>query len=532
MDGRTNNGNTGASDPKHWTESSLKARAVADLKVLCKASCVSEVGVKAKLVQRLLRLKEDDGGMFLRRKGWSSVNLPNLKEFCTSNGLPTGGNKDELIYRVMQFCKDHPDDSAINDKKQKQGPQHGPPVPAVKPPWSKRPTDRHPHDSGSDDAATLRLPIGNEVAGRVWAHRRGVDLYTGLSREECSESQVDHILDVRVLDKVMTNAKALASESGRVEHLDLGINVVKEVVNNVVNLNVSKISLNKMKQEMFTYWLTNSDIDLEMHATKSGICERHWTNIEKALRQAIDDIIKVLTTHADHNRESAQVVEAYVESMKRMGLARRTIYWNTGSSTPDANGKKEPRHNDRAGSSDQGPMTSKHKDRSHIDKELAESVWAHRKCVDLYTGVPRHKISDEQVDHILDIRVLDRVTTDTTNVTGRTKVQREWRDLGIEEVKKVMNGVVNLNVTDSYLKQRKQDVFTAWLSGSTTDLNKYAKDKGIESKSWANIKKALIQANDDIQQALKAKGDITPNIALVLETYGNSLKDMIEKMRL
>jgi hypothetical protein len=267
----------------------LNRLAMSDLRELCGAHSVSTDAGKALLVERLLHVKEDNEDRVLRQR-WSSVNLSELKEFCTSKGLATGGLKTEMINRVIQYHTDHPSEGGDMD------------------------SDSNP-DAEEKKEQRFTLPSDNKVADRVWTYRGGVDLYTGLSRAVTREAQVDHILDVQVFDRVMADARNV---SGRTRDWNLGMEEVKKVVNDVVNLNMTDRDLNQMKRDVFAAWLMDSTTNLNEYATDKGIGSRHWANIEKALPLATDGVLQALSRQADQFPKTAQVLEAYGDSLQEM----------------------------------------------------------------------------------------------------------------------------------------------------------------------------------------------------------------------
>jgi hypothetical protein len=289
---RTASVNTVSSEPGEWTAASLNKLKVAQLKELCKEHSVSATGKKkAELVECLLRLQEDNKDEVLRQK-WSSVNLYNLKKFCASGGLATNGTRAVLISRLIQNGTDpsgggddidNDSDPDLGEKKEKR--------------------------------FSLRLAGVSKHADRVWDYRGGIDLYTELSRGKVVKPHVDHILEVQVLERAMENTKKV---SGRTRNWHRGLEDVKKVVNDVVNLNMTNCKLNKMKGQVFTAWLKNSDCNLQDHATDNGIARGHWPNIEKALLRANDDVLNALHNQADQFPQNAQVVEAYGASLNDM----------------------------------------------------------------------------------------------------------------------------------------------------------------------------------------------------------------------
>lgn len=150
--------------------------------------------------------------------------------------------------------------------------------------------------SESVEALGLRSDVSRKSAS-VWEYRN-VDVYTGRHRGETPFPQVDHCLEVQIGETALV--RAYESVSGRTGSMATvqAHSMLRDVLNDVPNLNVTTRAINCAKRGPFTAALNRlrsdslRDVTLEQLArqgkARTLVDDGTWARIETAIVNAYD----------------------------------------------------------------------------------------------------------------------------------------------------------------------------------------------------------------------------------------------------
>ena len=180
----------------------------------------------------------------------------------------------------------------------------------------------------------LRAPVSNQ-GNVVWEYR-ATDAYTGRGPEETPKPEVDHVLEVQLLDfAFVLSYGAVGGREGSMAAAQAHEQIV-DVFNGVTNLNVTTKRINCAKRGPFTSALNRlgsdslRDLKLEQFArqgrARSLVDDGTWARIEGALVNAYDATNHQLS-EADMLPRAAELAE---RTMMELGsvLDRLGVYDN------------------------------------------------------------------------------------------------------------------------------------------------------------------------------------------------------------
>lgn len=140
-------------------------------------------------------------------------------------------------------------------------------------------------------------------------------------------------------------------------------------------------------------------------------------------------------------------------------------------------------------------------------RHLREEVWSARQDVDAYTGLVRKNTATENVDHVLEVQLVEHV------VLGTLSSSKELT----ERMREVVNSTKNLNVTSQKINQSKKGPFTAAINRlnkrdgtlreiSVEQLARSGRAKWlVDDGSWARIETEVVRCYESMQIEMQQK---------------------------
>ncbi len=177
--------------------------------------------------------------------------------------------------------------------------------------------------SGDVSALGLRANVVGKTDA-VWETRSSIDMYTGRTRKETCDPEVDHCLEVQLAELALVRAyEQTDARSGSIA-TSQAHEMLRDAINNVDNLNVTTRRVNQAKRGPFTAAISrlNSEklrvVPLEQLARQGRakwlVDDGTWTNIESSVVIAYDvDECKLRNTPA--LRGASKVVDATLEEL-------------------------------------------------------------------------------------------------------------------------------------------------------------------------------------------------------------------------
>ena len=182
------------------------------------------------------------------------------------------------------------------------------------------------------DTSTLRGNVTSK-GGEVWEHRHDTDAYTGKSRKETLMPEVDHVVEIQILDTALSKAVAsLLGGSGTKPRSSY--KKAADIANGLSNLNVTTHTINQKKKGPFSAFLHQYDPKHEHNLRPRALdqlCRTShpdwaakpewqsvWTNITKQVVASYDDMQGQLHTHDD--KYLTQYADELATLLKDLGL--------------------------------------------------------------------------------------------------------------------------------------------------------------------------------------------------------------------
>ena len=184
------------------------------------------------------------------------------------------------------------------------------------------------------EALVLRESVTSK-ADAVWAYRGGVDVYSGATREDTLKPQVDHQLEVQLVEMalVRTYAQQGRGAQGVSMAAAQAADALRTALNGLDNLNVTSARHNQAKRGPFTAAINRLQSDRGLRAVtieqlaRQGaarwmITNGDWYRIERAVVESYDQAATWLRDEAlrtDERLPGAQrVIEGSVEELGSM----------------------------------------------------------------------------------------------------------------------------------------------------------------------------------------------------------------------
>lgn len=152
-----------------------------------------------------------------------------------------------------------------------------------------------------------------------------------------------------------------------------------------------------------------------------------------------------------------------------------------------------------------------------------DAVWAMR-ATDAYTGKPRVETAQPQVDHCLEVQLVETALVRAYGASrGRPGSMATAQTC--ELLRTEFNGVQNLNVTTMPINQAKRGPFTAALNRMREDklrdvtleqLARQGKARWlVDNGTWARIERAVVASFDDAEAVLRDAPALAPCVEMV-----------------
>jgi hypothetical protein len=190
-------------------------------------------------------------------------------------------------------------------------------------------------DAANERALALRESV-TQKADAVWAHRGGVDLYTGASKSSTDVAQVDHCLEVQLGELALVRAfgddRAAGTQSMATAQ---ATELLRDALNGLDNLNVTSKKVNQAKRGPITAAINRLRDErlrsvpirqLVKQGRGSWMLEDGgpWPAIERAVVAAYDAADAAL---ADGRADALPAAAALVEgSMVELGRVLQTLH--------------------------------------------------------------------------------------------------------------------------------------------------------------------------------------------------------------
>ena len=157
------------------------------------------------------------------------------------------------------------------------------------------------NNENGQDLSGLNLALRSSVSKRasaVWEYREGSDLYTGCCRANTIAPQVDHVMEIQLVEVAL--AKACRSGCAAAIHADCeqAAAQLRPNVNSCRNLNVTSKLVNQKKRGPFTAALNRMRDDRLRTVVVADLARRGaarclvddgtWANIETSIVSAYD----------------------------------------------------------------------------------------------------------------------------------------------------------------------------------------------------------------------------------------------------
>ena len=134
---------------------------------------------------------------------------------------------------------------------------------------------------------------------RVWRHRGGVDLYTGLKKGQVEKGdfEVDHVWECQLLDHANERTWYEDTDCFTRSRTKNAHDKLKALMNSHHNLNVTTLKVNRAKKDPIKAWLNGrgEGKELDDYARNYSYFREHgayWANIKKAIVNTYNDLSK------------------------------------------------------------------------------------------------------------------------------------------------------------------------------------------------------------------------------------------------
>lgn len=185
--------------------------------------------------------------------------------------------------------------------------------------------------SSDVEALALRASVSRK-RDAVWAHR-STDVYTGRGQRETPLPQVDHILEVQLVEYALVRAYEKVNARPSSMATAQAHEQLRDALNGVANLNVTTRTINvwKMGPTKAALNRLNSDslrdVTLEQLArqgrAKPLVNDGTWARIERAIvnsYDAIDETLNEQTALAGAAELTAHTLEELTSVLARLGV--------------------------------------------------------------------------------------------------------------------------------------------------------------------------------------------------------------------
>lgn len=174
----------------------------------------------------------------------------------------------------------------------------------------------------------MRASVTSKV-GAVWQYRNNIDIYTERSRADTMKPECDHSLECQLVEMALVRAfsdhKCVSNSMATIQ----ATNMLRAVVNDHANLNVTSAKVNQGKKGPFTAALNRVcddrlrtvHIDQLVRQGRGGwmIDGGTWAKIEKSVVQSYDQMDTSLRGGGiDALPAASQLVDATMEELQQL----------------------------------------------------------------------------------------------------------------------------------------------------------------------------------------------------------------------
>lgn len=164
-------------------------------------------------------------------------------------------------------------------------------------------------------------------AGAVWAVRGGKDAYSGASKAQTEKPNVDHVLEVQLVENVLVRTfNAQYGRCGSMATAQAG-ELIREALNDMSNLNVTSSRINQAKRGPFTAAMNRLQSDklrsismeqLVRQGKNGWMLDGTWQRISAEVVRSYESIEDALVgSGVDAMPGADKLVEGAVEELSR-----------------------------------------------------------------------------------------------------------------------------------------------------------------------------------------------------------------------
>ena len=165
------------------------------------------------------------------------------------------------------------------------------------------------------------------------------------------------------------------------------------------------------------------------------------------------------------------------------------------------------------------------------------AVWEYRE-MDLYTGRGPGQTQIPEVDHVLEVQLLDFAFVLSYGAVGGREGSMAAAQAH-EQISDVFNGVTNLNVTTKKINCAKRGPFTSALNRLNSDslrdlkLEQFARQGSarslVDDGTWARIEAAIVNVYDATNLQL-SEADLLPSANALAERTMEELGSVLDRL--
>lgn len=146
----------------------------------------------------------------------------------------------------------------------------------------------------------------------VWKYRKGKCVITGQKKSSCIETNVDHIFEGQIMTAILTEFKKtigntsnrryntrLAYDTSHYGKKSIEFKYIKDIHNELHNLNNLEKSINQSKQHIFTPWIEDYTKGYEPERLRPTECFegrywKRWENLEHYFQKSANDCLDLI----------------------------------------------------------------------------------------------------------------------------------------------------------------------------------------------------------------------------------------------
>ena len=169
-------------------------------------------------------------------------------------------------------------------------------------------------------------------------------------------------------------------------------------------------------------------------------------------------------------------------------------------------------------------------------------VWAFRKEIDAYTDLRRADVENPQMDHVIEVQLVENAMADTLSAAAGRPTLREQSVL-VGRLREAFNAQENANVTSRTINLRKRGPHTAAMNRLQNDrglrditleqLARQGKARDlVDDGTWHKIERTIVKAWDNTSERLDATGTASSRADVHLAQVTETLHGYFERLGL